>query len=221
MWIDLRGDARTLVCASALLAGAHAIRDARHSTKLCTAATPLQVCHLWSESERPAHRTLTSVRFGMSVADPLAIATITFRDSVDSASLAPDQTFVAGFQRVVLMKQAARGSNHGGVLVLPVETPYDCEVLLEELGTRARLRGQVNLELQRRRWRVSLSRSASASTCAACGKGIRGLVFSRGSLHCCGRCATADLRSATKERARLWFEGSAPLLTHPWLRAAC
>jgi hypothetical protein len=118
------------------------------------------------------------------------------------------------------MKQAARGSHQAGTLILPVETPYDREVLLEELGMNARLRGQVELELRHRRWRVSLCKRASASTCAACGKTIRGLVFSSGPLRSCGRCVTADLRAATKERARLWFAGSAPMVTHRWARLA-
>jgi hypothetical protein len=57
----------------------------------------------------------------------------------------------------------------GGALFVPVSTPYEREQLVEHVQGYTSRYGRVLLELNRRRWTISLSKELRA-VCAACSK---------------------------------------------------
>src|SRR5258708_7427744 len=65
----------------------------------------------------------------------------------------------------------------GGAVVVPVETPYEYEVLFDHVADYAKCHGPVNLELNNRTWTVSVG-IRSARVCSRCGQPLAQLIYS-------------------------------------------
>jgi len=82
------------------------------------------------------------------------------------------------------MKGVARISFQGGALLVPARTRYDHEVVFEHVETYARRHGTVRLELERKRYTVSV--------CTNCGYPLESLTYALGGRSLCLRCARND-----------------------------
>ena len=88
-------------------------------------------------------------------------------------------------------KETARISFRGGVLSMPVTTPYEWELLFEQLDASVRLHQRVRLEVARRACVVTRELGAGAC-CAQCATRLPRLRYAHGAVTLCRRCALPD-----------------------------
>jgi hypothetical protein len=67
------------------------------------------------------------------------------------------------------MKDIAHISFEGGGLIVPAQTPYDREVLIEHVEASTRRHGLVHLDINNRRWEISVN-ADSSEVCGACSR---------------------------------------------------
>jgi len=92
------------------------------------------------------------------------------------------------------MRGTAHISDPDGVLMLPAKSPYELEVLLDQIDWYAKLHGHVRLRLNRHEWRVSTKRDGAGKACASCHAAWPGLTFVRDArVRLCARCARQEL----------------------------
>jgi hypothetical protein len=77
------------------------------------------------------------------------------------------------------MKGIARLSFHDGGFVLPVNTPYEREVVFEYADQCAKRHGRVRLEIDRRECTVRV-RGEQPETCVTCGHRVDGVAYALG-----------------------------------------
>jgi hypothetical protein len=91
------------------------------------------------------------------------------------------------------MKGVARISFEGGGLILPTQTRYERELLIEHVELSAKGRGSVGLDFNGRQWTVS-SKNGRNEACASCARWPDKLTFRLGGRTLCGRCARRVLQ---------------------------
>jgi hypothetical protein len=67
-----------------------------------------------------------------------------------------------------LLEGIAHLSFAGGGTFLPARTPYDRQMLLDEVADRIRVKGRVQLLVDDRRWIVCLNERSSGARCVCC-----------------------------------------------------
>jgi hypothetical protein len=93
------------------------------------------------------------------------------------------------------MRIIARIRFAGGMLMLPSRTPYDIEILLENLEWYATRYGGVRLELDRHHWGVERG-AEDGEVCARCRRGRAELTFVNGTrVPVCRGCVRAGVAS--------------------------
>ena len=60
----------------------------------------------------------------------------------------------------------------GGGLFIPARSPYDREVLVEHILDRVRMKGNVQVLVDNRRWLVNLLEARCATGCSSCGSNM-------------------------------------------------
>jgi len=75
---------------------------------------------------------------------------------------------------------------------VPARTRYDHEVVFEHVETYARRHGTVRLELERKRYTVSVVTNGERRTCTNCGYPLESLTYALGGRSLCLRCARND-----------------------------
>jgi hypothetical protein len=86
------------------------------------------------------------------------------------------------------MKETARIVCPTGAVVLPMATPYDCQLLFEYVSQSAKRFGGVSFDVNRRHWRVMVQ-EADGGRCHACQRPPEALTFILGRQVWCARCA--------------------------------
>ena len=94
------------------------------------------------------------------------------------------------------MKKNARIRLDGGLFMLPCQTPYELETVLDSLAWYASRQGKVQLELDGHHWSVEHGVDAENNLCAGCHSARATLTFVNGArLAVCPPCARATLSS--------------------------
>jgi hypothetical protein len=91
------------------------------------------------------------------------------------------------------MRRVAHISFEGGGLILPTQTPYQRELLIEHVELSAKGRGSVHLRLDDRQWTVT-SKNGRSEACASCNQRPDKLTFRFEGHTLCGRCARRVLQ---------------------------
>ena len=99
------------------------------------------------------------------------------------------------------MNDIAHISFAGGGLIVPAQTPYECELLVEHIEASTRRHGYVRLDVNRRHWTISMNNGLGA-VCASCSQWPEHLTYPSG--------ATGRL-SVISSRATLCTNGSCAL----------
>lgn len=90
------------------------------------------------------------------------------------------------------MKDSARLSFRDGGMVLPVNTPYDREVLFEYADQYARRHGRVRIEIGRRECIASVCKD-QPEVCVSCGRRLDRVSYAMSARTLCRFCARRDL----------------------------
>lgn len=90
------------------------------------------------------------------------------------------------------MKNVAHISFKGGGLILPAQTPYDRELLIEHVEASTKRHGSIRLEVNRHYWTISVT-DALRAVCAACSQWPKRLNYPRAST---GRLSVVSTRAA-------------------------
>jgi hypothetical protein len=89
------------------------------------------------------------------------------------------------------------------ILLLPADTPYAMQELLDEIDWRATRHGPLRVELDRREWLVAAPGTQPIS-CAACNRPVR-VGYATGTRPpVCRACARAELTSGRAWRPAAW-----------------
>lgn len=91
------------------------------------------------------------------------------------------------------MRGIAKISFHGGALFMPMRTPYDRELLFEQVDLYARRHGSVRVELGHRELTVQ-NGAANEPVCAACQRRLDALTYILGGRNLCALCARRDVK---------------------------
>ena len=91
------------------------------------------------------------------------------------------------------MKGLAHISFAGGGLILPLQTPYERELLFEHVEVSAKRHGGVRLNVNRRHWTISMH-NGRREACASCRQWLDTLVYRSDGRILCGQCARRALR---------------------------
>ena len=78
------------------------------------------------------------------------------------------------------MKDVAHISFEGGGLIVPVQTPYECELLVEHVEASTKRHGCIRLEVNRLHWTISVN-TGQRGVCAACSQWPENLTYPTGS----------------------------------------
>lgn len=91
----------------------------------------------------------------------------------------------------VLAKGVAHVSFKGGGLCLPARSPYDRQVLVEEVKAHARTKGVVQILVDNDRWLVHAQRGRTGMRCACCNGWADSACYSHahGEAPFCVKCA--------------------------------
>ncbi len=90
------------------------------------------------------------------------------------------------------MNGVAHISFKGGGLIVPVETPYERELLFEHVEVSTKRHGGVRLRLNSRLWTISLS-NGHPEVCGACRQSMDTLTYRFDGESRCARCARRAL----------------------------
>jgi hypothetical protein len=86
------------------------------------------------------------------------------------------------------MKDVAHISFKGGELDVPVETPYERELLFERVEGYTKRHGSVRLEVDRRQWAISRP-NGRREVCTSCSRRLDNLTYRFDGQTLCGQCA--------------------------------
>ena len=86
------------------------------------------------------------------------------------------------------MAALARIRGATGAFIVPVDTPYDHELLFDAVEESARRHGTVRLEINRRAWKVTLANDV-APDCSTCQGAAATLIYTAGGRCLCAGCA--------------------------------
>ena len=99
-----------------------------------------------------------------------------------------------------MRRGTAKVSDKDCILLLPADTPYDIQALVDEVDWRATRRGPIRVELNRSVWLVDATRAQSRA-CAVCKRPIR-IEYVTGSRSAvCGACAGSEFAAARAWRS--------------------
>lgn len=90
------------------------------------------------------------------------------------------------------MKDVAHISFEGGGLIIPVHTPYERQMLIEHLEVSTKRHGRIRLDINRRRWTVSMNNGAG-EVCTSCTRGPDNLTYRFDGRSLCRHCARRAL----------------------------
>jgi hypothetical protein len=90
------------------------------------------------------------------------------------------------------MKDVAHISFEGGGFIIPVETPYDRELLFEHAEESTKRHGSVRLDIDRRHWTIT-TRDGPAMVCATCPRWPEKLTYRFDGKSICRQCARRAL----------------------------
>ena len=90
------------------------------------------------------------------------------------------------------MPGTAHISFAGGGLILPAQTPYECQLLFEHVEASAKQHEQVELSAKGRNWRIS-RKSARRELCARCCRSLQNLAYRGNGQNFCGQCVRLAL----------------------------
>src|SRR6185295_17674562 len=85
------------------------------------------------------------------------------------------------------------------ILLLPADTPYAMQALLDEIDWRATRRGPLRVELDQREWLVTASGTQPIS-CAACDRPVRVGYATGARQPVCRACARLELTAGRPRR---------------------
>ena len=90
------------------------------------------------------------------------------------------------------MKEMARITFENGGFISPAKTPYDRQLLFEQVAQYTRRRGHIRLDLDREEWSVALA-NAQSRLCAVCGQQPDNLAYVQRERTLCHPCARRTL----------------------------
>jgi hypothetical protein len=96
------------------------------------------------------------------------------------------------------MNDVAHISFKGGGLIVPVETPYERELLFEHVEVYTKRHRSVRLEVDRRQWTISRP-NGRRELCASCRRWLDSSTYRLDGQPLCGQCAR---RIVQPERTR-------------------
>ena len=91
------------------------------------------------------------------------------------------------------MKNVAQLFFQGGGLILPAQTPYEREFLVEHLESSTRRHGSVRLVFNREQWTVTVD-SECTQACDTCSRKPSDLTYRSESSTLCGPCGREALQ---------------------------
>ena len=91
------------------------------------------------------------------------------------------------------MKRIAHISFEGGGFIVPAQTPYDREVLIEHVEASTRRHGVIRLDVNNRRWEVCRN-TANPEVRAACSRCPANSTYQFDGRVLCGECARRMLQ---------------------------
>lgn len=91
------------------------------------------------------------------------------------------------------MKGFAHICFEGGGLILPVQTPYERELLFEHVEVSAKRHGCVRLDVNRRHWTINMP-NGLREACAGCREWLDTLTYRFDAQTLCSECARRALR---------------------------
>jgi hypothetical protein len=86
------------------------------------------------------------------------------------------------------MKNVAHISFEGGGFIIPAHTPYEREMLVEHLEVSTKRHGRIRLDINRRRWTISVNDGAG-EVCTSCTRPADHLTYRFDRQSLCRRCA--------------------------------
>ena len=86
------------------------------------------------------------------------------------------------------MKDVAHIWFDGGGLIMPAQTPYERQLLVEHLEVSTKQHGSVRLELNRRHWTISRN-TRPDTVCGSCSRSRDDLTYRFDGQTLCGQCA--------------------------------
>src|SRR5713101_3583615 len=102
--------------------------------------------------------------------------------------------YKARTNRKASMNDVAHISFKDGGLIVPVETPYERELLFEHVEVYTKRHGSVRLELDRRQWTISQP-SGRREVCASCSRWLDNLTYRFDGQTLCGQCVRRTFQS--------------------------
>ena len=87
----------------------------------------------------------------------------------------------------------AKISDHDCIILLPADTPYDLQALVDEVDWRATRHGPLRVELNSHVWRVETP-GAEQTPCAACGRPLRVRYVNDSQTVFCVACAAREFQ---------------------------
>lgn len=90
------------------------------------------------------------------------------------------------------MKDVAHISFEGGGLIMPAHTPYERQMLIEHLEVSAKRHGRIRLDMNRRRWTISMNNGAG-EVCTSCTRSRNDLTYRFDGQSLCRHCARRAL----------------------------
>ncbi len=90
------------------------------------------------------------------------------------------------------MRGVAHISFEGGGLIVPVQTPYERQLLFEHVEVSTKRHGSVRLDVNRQKWTISLS-NGHREACASCTRQPDSLTYRFDGQSLCGQCARRAL----------------------------
>ena len=90
------------------------------------------------------------------------------------------------------MKDVAHISFEGGRLIIPVHTPYERQMLIEHLEVSTKRHGRIRLDINRRRWTVSMN-NGTGEVCTSCTRWPDNLTYRSDGQSLCRHCARRAL----------------------------
>jgi hypothetical protein len=100
----------------------------------------------------------------------------------------------------IVQRGIAKISDDGCIVLLPADTPYDLQAVLDEVDWRATRHGPLRVELNSRVWRVDAP-GAEPTLCGVCGRALRVRYVNDSQTAFCVTCAAREFRSGRPRRS--------------------
>jgi len=99
----------------------------------------------------------------------------------------------------IVRRGTAKISDDDCIVLLPADTPYDLQALVDEVAWRATRHGPVRVELNARVWRVDAP-GAEPTSCGACGRPVRVRYVDASQTALCAACAAREFKAGRPRR---------------------